>query len=327
MQLATLQQQAHLATHHADVAPAGSMEGVSLELYAEVMARIAGGEDHTAILAEKGLTGDQWQRAQTAWNGAMAKDTDHHITTQYGMLYARFSPGAHQQRMHDATMAARRAAMEADDEPDEDYTFEDAVREMSSTDRRTRWTAAHHVSTDWDIGERGDADLDAGARTAIALAREALSDFDKETVGEAEALASDLQTYAAEGFLGEDEAEAIGKDLERALARARAGLEALEAELAPIRDRKVPERVRLQSAVQDYTSFVEEVEEIVEEWADTVEAGREADEDVVEDMDDPPTASEPALTEPEPQGAQSEGPFDMLKGIPVIGDLVRALGL
>ena len=91
-----------------------------------------------------------------------------------------------------------------------------------------------------------------------------------DLVSEAEALASDLQMFAGEGFFSVEEgAEAKGA-LDVGLSRARAELARHEEALAPVRDKAVPERVRLQMAVQDHTSLVEELASIAGLDAETL---------------------------------------------------------
>lgn len=289
-----LQREHHLAAHHADVRDASgdAKEGVTLDTYAELMARAAGGEDMQAVVASAGLSWDQWQKAQAAWNAAMAADVDHHLTTQYGQLYAKHMPGFEQQMQGQvaAAMAAEHAMREAGvpDEPDEEYELDDMVRELSHPTPRTRWTAAHHVANAWDVGERDDAELQAAARRAVEVARECLGAFDLHTVSEAAAAAEDLKMFASQGFFDEETASDVKGDLERALSSGRDQLADHRAAFEPVRDKAVPERVRLQMAVQDFESFVEEAEAALEDWDDDLELAGEA-------TDEEPTVSPPVM--------------------------------
>src|SRR5690606_23908655 len=99
---------------------------------------------------------------------------------------------------------------------------------------------------------------------------ECLERHDKETVSEAEAAARDL--VELEVFTG-DAKGAIA----RCLARGREHLQTVEAAFAPIRDKNVPERIYLQSEIQDYTSLVEALQEIVDEWDERASAGGDAE--------------------------------------------------
>lgn len=325
-QFAMLQQEAVQSAHLADIPDASddAKEGVTLDTYAMLMARAAAGDDVEALVAEAGLTWDQWQRAQAAWNLAMSQDVDHHLTTQYGQLYAKHTPGFQQQMQQQvaAQMAAHHAAQDDDDdEPDEEYTFADMVRELDDAVARTRYTAAHHVANQWDIGERDDA-LDAAARRAVSLAFECLGHFDQDTVSEAEALASDLQMFASEGFFSAEQGAEAKSALDAGLARARAELSRHEEALAPVRDKAVPERVRLQMAVQDHLSLVEELTSIVEDW-EVAEPSEESEPAPVVAAG----TAEVGTTQSAPPAVVDEGLVGILKGLPVIGDLLRMLGM
>ncbi len=328
--LAVHQQQFALAAHHADVPDASgdAKEGVTLDLYAQLMAKAAGGADMEATVAEAGLDWSQWQRAQTAWNLAMSQDVDHHLTTQYGMLYAKHTPGF-QEQMHAQTaaiMAARHVAGDDDDEPEKEYTFADMVGELEDASPGTRWSAAHHVANEWDLGERGDAALDRAGRRAVELALECLRSFDDDTVSEAEALGRDLQMFAGEGFFTAAQAVEAKGALETGLSRARAALAGHEEALAPIRDKAVPERVRMQSAVQDHTSLVEELESFVEDWDDNLAEPTDESEPVVKTASASASASSVSPSTTVPAKAE-EGLIGVLKGLPVVGDILRMLGM
>ncbi len=323
----TLQQQITMQAHMADIPDASgeSKEGVTLDLYAQLMAKVAGGEDINALLAGAGLSMDQWQRAQAAWNAAMAADTNHHLTTQYGQLYAKYTPGFQQQM--EAQTAAIMAADYAEraagrpDEPEVEYTFADMQREMNDATPSTRWQAAHHVANTWDIGDRSDPSLRAAAQRAVELAEECLERHDDFTVSDAESLAGDLKMFAAEGFLTPAQSQDLKGSIERCLNRGRETLATHQAAFAPIRDKAVPERVHMQSRIQDYTSLVEELSEIVEEWDDNYAAPGGADDS---SSSAPAAAAAHAIA---PTSPASGGLIAILKNLPIIGTIVRLLGL
>ncbi|MCA9561438.1 MAG: hypothetical protein KC583_22985 [Myxococcales bacterium] len=325
---AMMQQELTLQAHHADVPDQSQyeVEGVSLEKYAEIMARAAGGEDMQALVSEAGFEWGQFQRAQAGWNQAMAEDVNHHLTTQYGQLYAKYTPGFAQQMQGQIAgqMAANHAqrAGGVPDEPEEEYTFAHMQRDMEDPNPKTRWMAAHHVSNQWDIGDHDDPTLAQAARRAVELHLECLQRFDEHSSSEAEAAATDLKMFASEGFLPPAQAEDAKGDLERAHARAQEHLTNLHAAFAPIRDKAVPERVHMQSAIQDFTSLVETLGEVIGEWDDDYQ---------------PPSSGgggsagsgggggagggSSALAE------NDEGFLAILKRLPIIGPILRALGL
>ena len=233
---ATMQQQATMQAHFADVPDASgdAKEGVTLDTYAKVMAGAAGGQDMQQLVAAEGIAWDQWQRAQAAWNQAMSEDVNHHLTTQYGQLYAKYTPG-HQQQMEGqvaAIMAADHAQREqgpAEDEPEEDYTFDMAMAELKDPKPAKRWTAAHHLANFYDIGDLDEEPHLAQALQAVPVMIECLERHDEYTVSDAEALAGDLVTLAEEGALTREQAEEAKGAMERCLARGREQLQTLEA--------------------------------------------------------------------------------------------------
>ncbi len=326
----TLQRKYVAAAHTADIPDASQQEkaGVSLEKYAKIMAEIAGGGDASMILAKNGILAEaQWQQAQAEWNAAMAADVNHHLTTQYGELYAKHSPGF-QQKIEAQTAGimadhyAERAAG-IDDEPEKEYTFDEMVQEMQSPKPQTRWTAAHHVCNAWDVGERNDPALDSAARRAYNLCLECCEQHNEFTVSEAEASAEDLKMFAAEGFLTPEQASDAEGAIGRCLGRGREQLATLQAAFAPIANKAVPERVKMQSQIQDYTSLVETLSEILEEWNDNYSApsASPAMPSFGGGAPSAPTGIQPA------NGGGDGGILELLKSLPVIGNILRMLGL
>lgn len=325
---ASMQQQLMTEAHMADVPDASqdAKEGVTLDTYAKIMAKIAGGEDANALLAAHGLNMGQWQRAQQAWNSAMEADVNHHLTTQYGSLYAKYTPGfqANMEAQTAAIMAAEHAERAAGrpDEPEKEYTFADMLREMEDPTPATRWSAAHHVCNAWDVGDHDDPSLHAAAKRAYTLLIECVERHDQFTVSEAEAAAGDLKMFAAEGFLSPSEASDAKGALARCLARGQEHLANLRAAFAPIQDKAVPERVKMQSAIQDYTSLTEELGETLEEWDENYSAQAPVPRPSAISME----SGRP--TSVATQRAEEGGGFlDLLKKLPIIGPLLRMLGL
>jgi hypothetical protein len=310
--------------------------GVTLDAYAEISAGIAGGKDYTALLQKHGLDHARWQQAQSAWTAAMAADVNHHITTQYGQLYAKYTPGF-QQNMEASTasiMAANYAerTMGLDDEPEREYTFDDMLGEMQSNARPTRWKAAHHIMNRWDIAgsmERAAPTLAQPIKRAYELAHECIESHDEFTVSDAEALSEDLQMLASEGYMSaamsSDSQGAIG----RCLSRGQDHLGTLRAGFAPIADKAVPERYKMQSAIQDYESLTETLAEILEEWEDNYRAPEAAQpaqgQQPFGQQPSPSMAHSQSLAHATP--AQSNGLLDILRKLPLIGNLIRLLGL
>ncbi len=82
-----MEQQAHVAANPELLAP---IEGVTVEQYADLAARLAQGLDQQgllALLAERGLDLASWETASAGWNDRMSKDTTATIATIYGKAF------------------------------------------------------------------------------------------------------------------------------------------------------------------------------------------------------------------------------------------------
>ncbi len=237
--------------------------GLTLDMYARVSAEMTQpGADFNALLARLGVSIDTWNTGRDAWNDAMSRDTMHKITTQYGQLYAKYNPA------HQAAMAAqagqivanRMASSDVEDEPEEEYTVEAALAELQSPVPRTRWSAAHMLAQKIQTELAGDRARRQQAQAAcLPVLLECLEHHDKETVSQAEAAARDLVE------LGQRSDEAKGT-ITRCLNRGREHLATVRAAFAPIANKNVPERIYLQTEIQDYASLVEALEEILGDW-------------------------------------------------------------
>lgn len=263
-----------MQAHFGDVADMSQevRGGLTLDMFARLSAEASQpGVDFDGLLARHGVGMAVWNSGRDAWNQAMSQDTMHKITTQYGQLYAKYNP-AHVAAMQAqaAQMIANRAAVSAqEEEPEVEYTVESALAELQSPVPRTRWHAAHLLAQKIQTELEGDR---ARQRQALAACvpqlLEALDRHDKETVSSAEAAARDLVELGQTG----DEAKGA---VTRCLLRGREHLATAQAAFAPIQNKNVPERIYLQSEIQDYTSLVETLEEILADWND---AGADADE-------------------------------------------------
>lgn len=254
-----------LKAHMSDVADMSQdvKGGLSLDIYARISAEIAQpGADFAAVLAKLGVTQDAWNTGREAWNAAMAQDTMHKITTQYGLLYAKYNP-AHQAAMMAQAgqiVANRNESSSVDDTPEEEYTFDKAMEEVQSGTPKVRWKAAHLLCQKVQTEVSGDPMRQKLGRTAcIPVLIECLERHDKATVSDAESAARDL--VELEHFT--DDAKGA---IARCLARSKDHLATVQAAFAPIKNKNVPERVYLQSEMQDYQSLVETLQDIVNEW-------------------------------------------------------------
>ena len=269
-----IESQLSTKAHFGDVEDMSQQErgGLTLDRYAQLSAEIAQpGADPAAVLARQGVGADVWDAGRAAWNDAMAQDTLHKITTQFGALYAKHDPG-HAARMQahiGQALADRGASSSREDAEEEEYTAEKAIAELASKVPATRWKAAHMLAQKIQTELSDDAPRRRAAMACVPALIEALERHDRDTVGAAESAARDL--VELEQF-SDDARGAIA----RCLGRGQDHLATVKAAFAPIKDRQVPERVHLQTEIQDYTSLVETLAEIIGEWDDRAAAGRKS---------------------------------------------------
>ena len=256
-----------MQAHFGDVADMSqeARGGLTLDMYARLSAEAAQpGVDFAAVLARHGVPEAVWHAGSDAWNLAMSQDTMHRITTQYGQLYAKYNPAhiAAMQAQAGQLIANRPESSSQEEEPEVEYTVEAALAELQSPVPRTRWRAAHLLAQKIQTELEGDR---AGQRQALAVCVPQLLDcldrHDKETVSDAESAARDLVELGQKG----DEAKGA---VSRCLARGREHLATVQAAFAPIQNKNVPERIYLQSEIQDYTSLVETLTEILADWGE-----------------------------------------------------------
>ena len=84
------------------------VEGISLEAWAAINAKIIGGANWEDLLKGAGIEKGRWDRASAEWNARMARDTTFAITTAYGNAFQAASAGKYGDYAREA--AAARAA-------------------------------------------------------------------------------------------------------------------------------------------------------------------------------------------------------------------------
>ncbi len=250
MILAQLSQKAHFA----DVRDMTQdvQGGITLDVYAQITVAVGKpGADANAIVAQHGLDMAGWQAANAAWTHAMSQDTDHKLTMQYGALYQKHSGPAYQEQMLAQTaaiLAAANAPRDVIDEPQEELTPDLCLQKMKSPSRNERWRYARLYANMADLGNVPDKVQAIATVTPILI--DMLDQLDDDTVSDAESAIGKLWDL---GVRGDD----LKGYVARCLNRAREQLVSLQAAFAPIQDKAVPERVTLQSRIQDYQSLVE----------------------------------------------------------------------
>ena len=259
-----IEQQLMLQIHHGDVRDMSqdTQEGATLEQYVKISLEMQKpGANPDLIVKTNGLQDlAHWQRVNAAWTAAMGSDTTGKIATQYGMLYQKYAGPAFQQQMFEATAAAVANAhnQEVVDEPEEEITPEMWLQRLRSPKRNEKWEAARRVA---HIADLAGEDERAPYMVCVPVLVEILERHDDDTTSDAEDAARKLLD------LGQ-RTEDVKYAMSVCLNRAREQLATLEAAFAPIQHKNVPERVQMQSRIQDYTSLVETLEGYLSEWQD-----------------------------------------------------------
>jgi hypothetical protein len=231
-------------------------EGITLDQYAQIVVAISRqGADANAIVRQFGLRDvSHWQRANDAWTAEMGKDTTHKLTMQYGQLYQKYAGPQFQEEMlvQTAGILADANKREVVDEPEVEVTEALCVQKLASQNRNERWKYAGLYANMADLGNV--ADKPGAIRTLTPHLLEMIERHDENTTSDAEKGVRALWDLEVRNG---DIPGAIG----RCRNRAQEKLRSLQAAFAPIQHQAVPERVFLQSSIQDYTSLIETMEE------------------------------------------------------------------
>jgi hypothetical protein len=105
------QMQRHMMGSQANMAAKGGfdpVEGVTLEAWAAINAKIISGASWEDLLKGAGIDKARWDRVSAEWNARMARDTTFAITTVYGNAFQAASAGKYGDYAREA--AAARAA-------------------------------------------------------------------------------------------------------------------------------------------------------------------------------------------------------------------------
>lgn len=230
--------------------------GITLDTYAQISSAMAKpGANADEIVAKHGIDIPRWQQANAAWVAAMSKDTTFKLTTQYGTLYQKYAGAEFQQQMFDQTaamLAHSNAPRDVVDEPEEEVTPDLCLVRMQSPSRNERWRYARLYAHMADLGNVPNKAHAIAEVTPHLI--EMLERHDEHTVSDAENAIGKLWDL-------EVRTDDVRGAVARCLARAKEKLATVKAAFAPIQDKAVPERVTLQSRIQDYTSLVETLED------------------------------------------------------------------
>lgn len=243
-------------------------EGITLDQYAQITVAVSRqGADADTIVRQFGLQGiEHWQRANAAWSAKMGADTTHKLTMQFGQLYQKHAGPQFQQEMLAQTadmLAEKNKPQDVVDEPEEELTPELCLRKMKSNSRNERWKYAYLYANMADLGNVPDKPQAIANVTPLLL--EMLETHDDDTANNAEGAINKLWDL-------EVRTDEVKSAVVRCLNRAKDKLATLQAAFAPIQNQAVPERVFLQSKIQDFTSLVETMEDFASRDWSPVEA-------------------------------------------------------
>ncbi len=232
-------------------------EGITLDQYAQITVAVSRqGADADAIVRQFGLQGvDHWQRANAAWTAKMGADTTHKLTMQFGQLYQKHAGPQFQQELLAQTadiLAQRNQPQDVVREPEVELTPDLCLQKMQSPSRNERWKYAGLYANMTDLGNVPDKA--AAIRAVAPILLEMIEQHDEHTTSDAEKGIRQLWDL-------EVRTDDVRGAASRCLNRAREKLTSVQAAFAPIQNQAVPERVTLQSRIQDYTSLVETMED------------------------------------------------------------------
>jgi hypothetical protein len=234
-----------------------AQEGISLDQYAQIVVAISRqGADAHAIVTKFGLRDvAHWQRANDAWTAKMSQDTTHKLTMQYGQLYQKYAGPQFQAEVVQQTAAILADANRPRDvvsEPEVELTPELCLSKLQSQSRNERWKYVGLYANMADLGNVPDKA--AAIRTLTPHLMEMIERHDETTTSDAEKAVRKLWDLEVRN-------QEIPGAIQRCLGRAREKLQSQQAAFAPIQNQAVPERVFLQSSIQDFTSLVETMQE------------------------------------------------------------------
>jgi hypothetical protein len=247
-------------------------EGVTLERYAMIVVALTkpGAKPEVVVKAAGFKDMAHWDRVNKAWGLAMGQDTSMRLVVQYGELYKKFAGPAfeaEQKQKLAETLAEgnrRTAGAATTTRPAApDHSVEGLTKQLDSADREERWDAARWMALlHCRARSVKPADSATAARCAavVPVLVDMLDHHDDGNIHHASDAATQL-----EGMVGGRTFQ-TKIAVERALNRARARLEVLRLSFAPIRDKAVPERITLQTRIQEYEALERQLDRALEAW-------------------------------------------------------------
>jgi len=327
-----------------------SMEGLSLESYAKISAQSQTGAAIEGLVAGEGITMDQWQRAQAAWGQKMSNcsPTDP-VMIQFGQLYQKWAPN-HQASMEAATarhLEDAAASQGRGGGMSKELTLDNALEFFDHADVRVRARGVREMVRIWDLNEdeRGDPRMrqltqraydealrilsqgagdDRPGMMALDCPPDAmdihawskLADDEEAQQGTSDLVYGPLKDLAAEAFMSPQQNEAALHAIRQAMARLQPRAERVNQAFPQATDEL--KKVQLRSLIDDYRETLCDMQEALDDW----------------DYSSPVAGAVAAVASVSPVSvpavavrAPSTGIMGILKSLPIIGPLLRMLGL
>lgn len=339
-----------------------ALEGVTLEQFAKIGAKTQGGEDTAALLAAEGLSMDAWQRGQAAWGQKMSSiSPSDPIMLQYGQLYQKYNAAIPQAgggavSMEQATAQVLDKHAQIQGNQSIEVTVQNASSEFfASPIVRHKARGVRAILNLWDRSSStraSDAALRQVTQQAFGVCIDLLANgpgggpgtgpgYESvqgsadpmeihqwgDTHTEEEAYQGTVQTIlsafkdlAAAEFMTPEQSEQSKSAIRQAIQRLTPRRARVEQLFHGTQD--VTKKTSLRSLLDDYTSVLDELKEALEDWP----------------YQGPPSAADafaspsfgasaPSVPSAMTVNVPATGILAILKNLPIIGQILRALGL
>lgn len=330
-----------------------AMEGVTLETYAKISAQSQTGAAVEGLVAGEGLSMDQWLRGQAAWGQRMGSSspTDP-IMIQFGQLYQKWSPN-HQAMVEASTAAALADAADKGGRGggmSKALTLDNAHEFFDHADVRVRARGVREMIRVWELSwndrnprmheltqrayDEALRILNYGAgddRPGIAALQappdavdihtwSKIADDEEAQQGTTDLVYGSLKDLAAEKFMTPEQDQAAIAAVQYAYQRLQPRAQRVEQTFPQATDEL--KRVQLRSLMDDYRETLEGLQEAVSDWS---YAGPEQASPAAAVNYGAPSVPSVSLATPTPP--TSGGLMFVLKRLPLIGNILRMLGL
>ncbi len=334
-----------------------AFEGVTLAAYAKISAQIQTGAAPEQIVAGEGLTMEQWQKGQAAWVDKMGKcsPTDP-ILIQYGQLYQKWAPN-HQAMMEAGTEAALADAARQQGRGDgmsKEVTQDNFDEFIGHDDIRVRVRGVREMIRIWELGwdDRDDRmrqqtqraydegvkvlNEGSGQQGLMALTEpvdamdihqwSAMIEEEQTQQGAPDMVYGPLKDLAGEKFMTPQQSEAAQAAIRKALERIAPRAEKVQAAFDEATDEL--KRTQLRQLIDDYRETLSDMQEALDDWDHTgPEEGSGAAMPSAASSASASSSASVAASSSALSTSDGGGFLAVLKRLPIIGQLLRLLGL